>query len=327
MLPVRPRRTTDPPGVGGVDGSGTRDARPVVEEGAERPNSESPVLPLSPQGSSRLRFPRPKKKNHGNSPRLLPIDPESPGFWPEDLVAVDDDSQSLLDPAGGNSDLFQNRVVEAIKSLLSSRESSANDSLASMIERDHSAASDVSRLGSLPPSLISGMSTPTAADSRESVSRADGCSVRSSSSRREEVEGESSNGAADHQTNGGVVQHTGTNGGEAEEVDDGYETDEARSISESLTSSTWDYPFENGRRYHRYQEGRYNFPNEEREQDREDMKHEMMRRLCNNRLHLAPIGPVPQEMLDIGTGTGIWAIQSKDMSRGVFSLSGGEKKG
>jgi hypothetical protein len=34
--------------------------------------------------------------------------------------------------------------------------------------------------------------------------------------------------------------------------------------------------FENGRRYHRFREGAYNFPNDESEQEREDMKHAMM---------------------------------------------------
>lgn len=30
--------------------------------------------------------------------------------------------------------------------------------------------------------------------------------------------------------------------------------------------------------------------------------------LCKNKLHLAPIGKNPQRILDIGTGTGIWAM-------------------
>lgn len=30
--------------------------------------------------------------------------------------------------------------------------------------------------------------------------------------------------------------------------------------------------------------------------------------LCDNKLHLAPIGKNPQRILDIGTGTGIWAM-------------------
>jgi methylase of polypeptide subunit release factors len=77
-----------------------------------------------------------------------------------------------------------------------------------------------------------------------------------------------------------------------------------------MGSSVRDYAFENGRRYHKFREGTYNFPNEDSEQDREDMKHAMMVNLCQV-LHFAPLGSNPQEILDMGTGTGIWAIESK----------------
>lgn len=41
------------------------------------------------------------------------------------------------------------------------------------------------------------------------------------------------------------------------------------------------------------------------------MKHAMVKMLCSGELFFAPIGKNPQEILDIGTGTGIWAIESK----------------
>ncbi|KAH8777321.1 hypothetical protein F5883DRAFT_543312 [Diaporthe sp. PMI_573] len=44
----------------------------------------------------------------------------------------------------------------------------------------------------------------------------------------------------------------------------------------SMSSSVRDYAFENSRRYHKFQEGRYHFPNDEPEQEREDMKHAMI---------------------------------------------------
>lgn len=96
--------------------------------------------------------------------------------------------------------------------------------------------------------------------------------------------------------------------------DAGYETDSIGSASTSITSSVRDYAFENGRRYHKFREGMYNFPNDDSEQDREDMKHAMVVNLCQ-RLHFAPIGEGSQNILDMGTGTGIWAIES------VFRLS------
>jgi methylase of polypeptide subunit release factors len=37
------------------------------------------------------------------------------------------------------------------------------------------------------------------------------------------------------------------------------------------------------------------------------MKHAMVLNLCGGRLHYAPLDN-PQSVLDIGTGTGIWAI-------------------
>ncbi|TEA10617.1 Secondary metabolism regulator LAE1 [Colletotrichum sidae] len=90
----------------------------------------------------------------------------------------------------------------------------------------------------------------------------------------------------------------------------GYESarDDASSIATSLASSIRDYNFENRRRYHKYNEGQYNFPNDEPEQERENMKHHMIVALCDNELHNAPIKG-PRKVVDIGTGTGIWAIE------------------
>lgn len=98
------------------------------------------------------------------------------------------------------------------------------------------------------------------------------------------------------------------------ESDPGYESDRASFASTSLSSSVRDYLFENGRRYHRYREGRYNFPNDEAEQDREDMKHACVKMLCKNRLYFAPIDELNlHNVLDIGTGTGSWAIEFGDL--------------
>lgn len=103
-----------------------------------------------------------------------------------------------------------------------------------------------------------------------------------------------------------------TNGGNDDNASDaGYDSDSVSSASTSAMSSVRDYMFENGRRYHRFREGSYNFPNDDVEQEREDMKHAMVKLLCSQKLHFAPIGDNPQEILDIGTGTGIWTIESK----------------
>lgn len=100
--------------------------------------------------------------------------------------------------------------------------------------------------------------------------------------------------------------------------DAGYGSDNMSTASTSIGSSVRDYMFENGRRYHSFRAGAYNFPNDDIEQEREDMKHAMVRLLSGQKLHFAPIDENPQNILDIGTGTGIWAIESKVNSLFIF---------
>ncbi|KAI5811847.1 S-adenosyl-L-methionine-dependent methyltransferase, partial [Pyronema omphalodes] len=76
----------------------------------------------------------------------------------------------------------------------------------------------------------------------------------------------------------------------------------------SLTSSVHQYIFENGRRYHSYYgPDKYLIPTDEKEQDRLDLNHEITRMAWDEKLHQAPLHE-PHRILDIGTGTGIWAI-------------------
>jgi len=53
-------------------------------------------------------------------------------------------------------------------------------------------------------------------------------------------------------------------------------------------------------------------PNDESELDRLDLTHHMLKICLGNKLFLAPIGEKPSKVLDIGTGTGIWAIELGD---------------
>lgn len=99
-------------------------------------------------------------------------------------------------------------------------------------------------------------------------------------------------------------------GTDSTDSESGYSTDAASTVSTSISSSVRDFTFENGRRYHRFREGAYALPNDEAEQEREDMKHALAVNLCGGRLHFAPLTN-PQEIIDLGTGTGIWAIDSK----------------
>lgn len=65
---------------------------------------------------------------------------------------------------------------------------------------------------------------------------------------------------------------------------------------------------DNGRTYHAFKSGKYMLPNDKREQDRLDLQHHSFRIMLDGKLHLAPIS-YPQRILDLATGTGIWAIE------------------
>ncbi|EEQ35411.1 conserved hypothetical protein [Microsporum canis CBS 113480] len=92
-------------------------------------------------------------------------------------------------------------------------------------------------------------------------------------------------------------------------------TPEEQSYLSSLTSSVLNYKYEvgmpgiwklNGRRYHAFREGIYTLPNDKEEQDRMDLVHHIYLLLLEGALHIAPISN-PRRVLDLGTGTGLWA--------------------
>lgn len=81
----------------------------------------------------------------------------------------------------------------------------------------------------------------------------------------------------------------------------------------SLQSAITNYSFENGRRYHAYKEGSYNFPNDEREIARMDIEHINQKLQTNGHLHACPWPEHAEEVLDLGTGQGVWAIEMADL--------------
>ena len=88
--------------------------------------------------------------------------------------------------------------------------------------------------------------------------------------------------------------------------------DSTTSITSSIRDSVFNYQFEHGRRYHAFQAGKYIFPNDEKEMERMDIEHHNQKLQMNGELFLCPLVDEPTEILDLGTGTGIWCIDMAD---------------
>ncbi|ORY19271.1 S-adenosyl-L-methionine-dependent methyltransferase [Clohesyomyces aquaticus] len=80
-----------------------------------------------------------------------------------------------------------------------------------------------------------------------------------------------------------------------------------RSSTTSVDSEVYATVEEFGRTYHGYKAGKYVMPNDEKERDRLDLQHMLFTQTVDGRLNTAPISS-PQQVLDIATGTGIWAM-------------------
>lgn len=81
------------------------------------------------------------------------------------------------------------------------------------------------------------------------------------------------------------------------------------SSTHSVAPTMYDYVEDHGRTYHRYKDGKYLIPNDELERDRLALQHQIWLLTLDGKLHLTPFPSPPQRVLDIGCGTGIWAIE------------------
>lgn len=80
----------------------------------------------------------------------------------------------------------------------------------------------------------------------------------------------------------------------------------------SVSSSIRHYREVHGRTFHNYGNTEYWGPNDETQNEQLDIGHHMCTLILDNKLYLAPIEKNIQKALDIGTGTGIWAIDFAD---------------
>ncbi|KAF2489681.1 methyltransferase domain-containing protein [Lophium mytilinum] len=106
------------------------------------------------------------------------------------------------------------------------------------------------------------------------------------------------------------------------ELDTGSDNDSAYAGSvnsstwtASLTSSIQHFREENGRTYHSYRDGKYILPNDDSEMDRLDLQNMLFSMTISGALYVSPLQN-PLHCLDVGTGTGIWAMDFADAHPG-----------
>ncbi|KAF2248524.1 S-adenosyl-L-methionine-dependent methyltransferase [Trematosphaeria pertusa] len=100
-------------------------------------------------------------------------------------------------------------------------------------------------------------------------------------------------------------------------TDEGYDESDASSFLSSILSEVRRGVEIEGRIYPAHGKHEYGMPMDEKELDRNDLQHHKYTLLLNDRLYVAPIpdsqlGEQSSRILDLGTGTGIWAIDMAD---------------
>ncbi|VBB81494.1 Putative protein of unknown function [Podospora comata] len=95
--------------------------------------------------------------------------------------------------------------------------------------------------------------------------------------------------------------------------DEGYAESTSTRYLSSIASDIRRGVEENGRLYAAYGMHKQWLPIDDEELDRNDLQHYKFTLLLGNRLFICPVPSDPQKILDLGTGSGIWAIEVADM--------------
>lgn len=109
-------------------------------------------------------------------------------------------------------------------------------------------------------------------------------------------------------------EHPVLEGAASDDADSGLGSN-VSTHSTSLAEQAYRFRHFNGRRYHAEQSSgtEYHLPNDELELDRLDLQHNLFLLTLRGSLHCAPLPKDIKYVLDVGTGTGIWAIDFADI--------------
>ncbi|RSL85745.1 hypothetical protein CDV31_016520 [Fusarium ambrosium] len=102
---------------------------------------------------------------------------------------------------------------------------------------------------------------------------------------------------------------------ETHDDSDSVITSDALSSTASLTASILEYRTIHGRTFHSQRgpgNAEYWAPNDDQHNTSMDIQHHVWTLLLDDKLHLAPLPEQVGKVLDVGTGTGIWAIDFAD---------------
>ncbi|KAF7557754.1 hypothetical protein G7Z17_g366 [Cylindrodendrum hubeiense] len=102
-----------------------------------------------------------------------------------------------------------------------------------------------------------------------------------------------------------------------DDADSAFGAGSRASSTTSVSESILDYRKLHGRTYENVKTTEYWAPNDEQQNEGLDISHNVLLMNLENKLFVAPIGDNPARVLDVGTGTGIWAIDFADQFPGA----------